>query len=45
MLSISKQGGRFFEKKAICSLVAIVDGPVIEERKKERREERRDGKK
>lgn len=30
MLSMSKQGGRFFEKNAICSLVAAVEGPVIE---------------
>jgi uncharacterized protein (UPF0261 family) len=30
MFSMSKQGGRFFEKNAICSLVAAVEGPVIQ---------------
>ena len=39
MLSISKQGGRFFEKKAICSLVAVADGPIIKGRKENEQEE------
>ena len=35
MLSMSKQGGRFFKKNAICSLVAAVEVPMIEGRKGE----------